>query len=191
MAEQTREEKEETDDINPYQAVPTLGKEAAIFKDDEDTRNIIYTKDESFLTRIGQLRMTFNVNGKNKSFNGTASVFSIDNDKNLVYAVTCAHNLKYYVALANENVEATSVIFERRQTISQGKSKSIKEYKISEKWIHPKYDPSTAVSSHDLAVIAFPDDGYFKFSLCAKPFVCIYCHITHNSITYTHNTQRK
>mmetsp|Transcript_64546 Transcript_64546/g.58001 ORF Transcript_64546/g.58001 Transcript_64546/m.58001 type:complete len:348 (+) Transcript_64546:52-1095(+) len=142
---------------NTFKAVPRPNKEAAILSDGEDTRkHLQHRNKESFLTRIGLLRMDFEVDDEIKSFNGTASVFSIDQSKNLVYAITCAHNLKYYDPISNESVEAKQVFFERRDTNTP------KEYQMSERWIHPEYDAKLAVSKYDLAIIAFKDDGYFE-----------------------------
>jgi len=151
-------------DNNPYVAIPTLAKEAGIFTEDEDKRIMIQTKDTpDFFHRIGQLRMDFETNNKTVSYNGTASVFAVDKTTKKAYAVTCAHNLVIYDPLKNTPNYCTAVTFERRKTIAKGSSKSIKEYKVSDKWIHPDYDPSKAVDSNDLAIIDFyDDDEYFK-----------------------------
>jgi len=164
-------------DTNPYVAVPMLTQEAAIFTEDsdiKDVRRIVDTVGKpSFLSRIGQLRMTYSADsslrGKCQQFNGTATVFAAtrkDDATYHLYAVTCAHNVNYVDPMQSK-LKCQRVSFEVRES-SQTDSKTLKAFEATPgHWfVHPQYNPQSRIPSHDLAIIQFEvneqDAAHFK-----------------------------
>lgn len=116
---------------------------------------------------IGRVYASYNDSDDRLS---TATAFNYDPDSNLVFALTCAHNL------IQRKGKAPRVIFERRVTydVDSGKPPQVAQsYKCTQFGCHPGYKPDDASASSlssDMAWLAFEDDGFYAklFNECGK-----------------------
>jgi len=154
-------------DPNPYVAVPMMVPQCAADATlkTKDDRTIVETLNKSnFLSRIGQLRMTFDLEDTVQTYNGTATAFAYiakEGGTNAVYAVTCGHNLRCLTVDGAK--ECSKVVFEVRATVDQSSSRAVVAYEAQKWWIHPAFDPSQSLPKHDLAILRFEDkESYFE-----------------------------
>eukprot|EP01084_Bolivina_argentea_P071159 129412_1 len=123
-----------------------------------DHRKRVDTTNTSFYSRIGILTSTFEGPGMKdvrseelKPFQGTATIFYVDELTKRVYAITAAHNLVHYNKKTTRIHRSAGAWFDHRVTsvpwvhkmspswFNSASSKSKGEYKIDQIWIHKQH----------------------------------------------------